>query len=415
MRISVAITLFFFVCFFSWKVWEDEQVKRALKADQVELSHVKYGLFNVDQWKQIAVDIVSRKVDEFEITADNREEVLKKTEDLLYEVLDEVEEVLREENRKSLGGFFKQLASDLFVPFDDVRKGVPRYAETIVDRLNDPQTKSDIKDFVREKVDEAADGTVGTMDYQLFNMLLERYESRSQEEALGKISAMRQTVRERQRPFIIGLGVSVFLMLLMVATGARSRAERMGFTLTAFVLLAGGVTLPMIDIEATITQFSFLLAGEPVMFEDQVLFFQSKSILEVIGVLITEGDPPLVVVSFLILSFSVLLPMTKIALTLSAQYSGEEKHTRGVIYWLLYRSGKWSMADVMVVALFMAYIGFSGVINSQLTQIERNTGTLEIFTTNNSTLQLGFYLFTAYALCGILLSSTLKRRMTPDA
>lgn len=410
MRIVLAITLFFFVCFFSWKVWEDEQVKRQLKADQVELSHVKYGLFNVDQWKQIAVEIVSRKVDEFEITTDNREEVLKKTEDLLYEVLDEVEEVLREENRKSLGGFFKQLASDIFVPFEDVRKGVPRYAETIVDRLNDPEIKGDIKDFVREKVDEAADGTVGTMDYQYFNRLLSRYESNTQAEALGKIASRRASVRERQEPFIIGLGVVVFLMLVLLGTGARSRPEQLAFILTAFVLLAGGISLPMIDIEATITQFSFLLAGEPVLFEDQVLFFQSKSILEVIGVLITEGDPPLVVVSFLILAFSVLLPMTKIALTLATQFGRGVVHRKGVVYWLVYRSGKWSMADVMVVALFMAYIGFSGVINSQLTQIERNTGTLEVFTTNNSTLQLGFYLFTAYAFCGILMSSAVRRK-----
>lgn len=67
------------------------------------------------------------------------------------------------------------------------------------------------------------------------------------------------------------------------------------------------------------------------------------------------------------------------------------------------------MADVMVVALFMAYIGFSGVINSQLTQLERASGTLEVFTTNNSTLQLGFYLFTAYSVVGLLLASNLAK------
>ena len=67
------------------------------------------------------------------------------------------------------------------------------------------------------------------------------------------------------------------------------------------------------------------------------------------------------------------------------------------------------MADVMVVALFMAYIGFSGVINSQLTQLERASGTLEVFTTNNSTLQLGFYLFTAYSIVGLILSSNINR------
>ena len=77
--------------------------------------------------------------------------------------------------------------------------------------------------------------------------------------------------------------------------------------------------------------------------------------------------------------------------------------------WIIFYSAKWSMADVIVVALFMAYLGFSGVISGQLSQIERNTGNLEIFTTDNSSLQLGFFLFTAYVLFGLLLSTMLKR------
>ena len=33
--------------------------------------------------------------------------------------------------------------------------------------------------------------------------------------------------------------------------------------------------------------------------------------------------------------------------------------------FLVFKSGKWSMAEVMVVAMFMSIIGFNRVINSQ--------------------------------------------------
>ena len=164
----------------------------------------------------------------------------------------------------------------------------------------------------------------------------------------------------------------------------------------------------MIDIEATIDHFSFLLVGEQVLFENQVLFFQSKSIFEVIQLLVKNGDLGLITVALLIFSFSVLLPVTKLISSMVCLIKMDAPKNK-LIDWIVFRSAKWSMADVMVVALFMAYLGFSGVISGQLAQIERNTGNLEIFTTDNSSLQLGFFLFTAYVLFGLLLSSLLKK------
>ena len=39
-----------------------------------------------------------------------------------------------------------------------------------------------------------------------------------------------------------------------------------------------------------------------------------------------------------------------------------------MVRFFVLKSGKWSMADVMVVAIFMAYIGFNGIITSQFGQ-----------------------------------------------
>ncbi|MBK8500112.1 MAG: hypothetical protein IPL52_15140 [Flavobacteriales bacterium] len=56
------------------------------------------------------------------------------------------------------------------------------------------------------------------------------------------------------------------------------------------------------------------------------------------------------------------------------------------------------MADVMVVAIFMAFIGFNGVVNSQLGDLEDYATSIHVLTTNNSSLEVGFYLFTGYCL-----------------
>ncbi|MGK0317790.1 MAG: putative paraquat-inducible protein A [Saprospiraceae bacterium] len=69
--------------------------------------------------------------------------------------------------------------------------------------------------------------------------------------------------------------------------------------------------------------------------------------------------------------FSIVVPFIKLVLSSAFLYSNKirnNKLAKGIIYHL----GKWSMADVFVVAMFMAYIGFYGIITSQLGDIGRN-------------------------------------------
>ena len=67
------------------------------------------------------------------------------------------------------------------------------------------------------------------------------------------------------------------------------------------------------------------------------------------------------------------------------------------------------MADVMVVAIFMAFLGFSGILSDQLTQLDSVGKNLELLTTNNSGLQIGFYAFTLFTVLSLLVSDKLKK------
>ncbi len=72
------------------------------------------------------------------------------------------------------------------------------------------------------------------------------------------------------------------------------------------------------------------------------------------------------------------------------------------------------MADVMVIAIFMAYIGFNGIIKSQLDQLSSAAEGLDILTTNGTSLQPGYYLFLTYTLLALFFAEFLVKKSQID-
>ena len=83
---------------------------------------------------------------------------------------------------------------------------------------------------------------------------------------------------------------------------------------------------------------------------------------------------------------------------------------------LIFHLGKWSMADVFVVAIFMSYIGFYGLVSSQLGDMNKQTDSMALDTVNYSSLAPGIIYFTLYCLFSIIISTLIHRRyeFNPD-
>ena len=81
-----------------------------------------------------------------------------------------------------------------------------------------------------------------------------------------------------------------------------------------------------------------------------------------------------------------------------------------IIQFFLFKTGKWSMADVFVIAIIMTFVGFEGIVSEQLNQLENSYESVEVLTTNNSSILFGFYAFTAFALLSMSISHKLKRQ-----
>jgi hypothetical protein len=78
------------------------------------------------------------------------------------------------------------------------------------------------------------------------------------------------------------------------------------------------------------------------------------------------------------------------------------------IKYFAFQSGKWSMADVIVIAILMVYIGLNGLLEGQLAKLNIRSDTLTIITTNNTALQPGYIIFISFVLYGLVLSTILK-------
>lgn len=383
-----------------------------LRADQMELSHITYGLFDPSAWKEVLARIVQVKVMEFELVGADREQVRKRTIDLMNGLLSEVEVVLKQKNRDTgIGGAVKNAVINLIVDMDAIRSGVPRYADMVVEYANDPVNREEMQCFVLDKLHEVGSTTDGKVDRTLFQAAITRYECLNKEAAMTLIERRIATIDDALRTSLVLLALACVTLLVLAFTAPTgSRAALIAMIVAGICLLVLGLQLPMIDIEARIEEFELVLLGEPVRFSDQVLFHQSKSILQVVHVLIQERKPELMLVAAAVFAFSVVLPTVKMVLSGATLMHGRE-YQSGFIRFLVHRSGKWSMADVMVVAIFMAFIGFTGVVDGQLQALEEYATSVHVLTTNNSALEVGFYLFTGYCAIGLITSALLPNAL----
>lgn len=392
----------------SYQLFSLDQHRRAVKEDLIELSKIKYGLFSVDEWKQILSTIISKKIEELNFTPSQKVEMKAKVSAFLTKTIAEMEDRFYKEESQSVSGWLKIGVAGLTGMFDRMKKEVPIYTEQILDFLNDPGNRNKVKGYIMDKLSEYTDKTFAKIDYTEHNRILAQYGYGDRSQTIIGLQAELDNLQQQSRNYLLALFAFIAASGLMLLLTLRvQRLELLIYTLICFLLLGIGLLLPMIEIDARIDEMSFTLLDQPVSFTDQVLYYKSKSILEVVRLMLAQGKTDVMMVGFLVLLFSVLFPVAKLISSMIYIYNAKLRDTRFVRF-MVFKTGKWSMADVMVVAIFMSYIGFSGILTEQLNQLEGLTQKLDILTTNKSSLQTGFFLFTSFAILSLLLSQKIQ-------
>jgi len=382
------------------------------KTDYAELNHVKYGLLSVDEWKRQITLILSAEIDKMDLSMTNERDLRKHVEVLLNTLIDKIDKKIREENSGSAEGWVKQSFINIFISLEDIKKGIPEYADAIIHEIKKSKTRDQIKTLLNKQLEQYSNQTYDTQDTSQKSRIILGTGSKDIESARIKIN---KAISVEQNLIFKGSILLILLSVILFSLSGFSKqplapSRYILLVLSLIILLIAGVTTPMIDMEAKISQLSFMVMGHPIHFENQVLYFQSKSILDVFWIMVTHKDILMKFVGILIITFSIVFPLLKIASALGYYYNYHQARENPVIKFFVLKSGKWTMADVMVVAIFMAYIGFNGIINSQLAQLSSAGQELEVLTTNGTNLQPGYYLFVTYTLLALFLSGFLTRK-----
>lgn len=413
-RISICFLLLLAAAALAYRLDIAMHANRQRRIDLAEIRDVRYDLLNATVWAERIAPIFAKKIDAFDLTS-NKEALRPSIEKMVERMIAQSGGIIQSQlaNNKSLGIFGAQIGQ-LLAPMlnvNSLRAHVPALTNTILAELGKPEAKKAIQQSLRDTLFASSSTTFAAVDMTEYKAILAKYGCADAKACQGMLDATiagEESRIRRNAVLVIALAAGAFAVVMLRRSPVR-KSEAMLLAVFCGVLLWSGLRNPMIDIDARISRLRFQLSGEPVEFNDQVLFFQSKSILDVVRLLLETREFGMVTVGLMVLAFSVVFPIAKlIASGIYAYRVGGLENNRVVQFFAL-KSGKWSMADVLVVAMFMAYIGFDGVISSQLKDLRSATGGLDVFTTNGTTLQAGFFLFLGFCVAGMVLGTVLSK------
>lgn len=396
-----------------YQVYQLSMHRAALKKDYSRLNNITYGLLSVNAWRDHLVKVVTNRIDDFEFTSEQEAAVKVEISHVLHAIINKADSMLQLK-QKSLGGKLKKFAVKSLVKSDKIHDKVPVFAETIIAELKKPKNKEKLKFLAQSKLKQFGAITYdSTLDIERMDQILARYNAADVESFDRDCEAQLSRLQAKCYFYTYVVLGTMALFLFMWWVLKRQKVLHTPFFVLsvslALIVLVVALTSPMIEIDARIKEMTFLLMGENISFHDQVIFFQSKSIVDVVRVLIDTGKFDSVLVGFLILLFSIIFPIGKLLSTEFYLLGNEKLRKNKVIQFFAFKSGKWSMADVNVVAIFMAYIGFKGILDSQLSSLNMKTESVASISTNQTSLQPGFILFVAFVLFGLILSVILQR------
>ena len=412
-----------------YKVNEEENV---LKYDYAEINLIKYGLFNIDIWKTKIFGILDSKVGSFKLKDSDFKAIQKALENYLVEIHDEYfttgkimalinndQGAEKDKKKKGVAGLLTGLFKGKIeqeIEKIDFKSKIPSLANQLTNELK--RKSPEIQKAITEQISlMIATETEKEMVDQRQG-ILDKYESKSIPSLAVKLTDRIAEVQTEKKKWLeyslVGLILAILLCFLL-SKWITFRLSMVMASLAATLFLALGLALPMIVLDARLTKVDLTILGEAIHFDEQFMYYQSKSIIEVTKTLLEGHGIDLKLVGFLILLFSIVLPFSKMIAT-NVYLFAKGSRTIRALKILIFHLGKWSMADVFVVAIFMSYIGFYGLVSSQLGDMNKQTDSMALDTVNYSSLAPGIIYFTLYCLFSIIISTLIHRRyeFNPD-
>ena len=205
---------------------------------------------------------------------------------------------------------------------------------------------------------------------------------------------------------IIVLAVMGGYFLITLIWYLRERSESIlliGLFTLSLLCLEVGLFAPMLEIaayeqevdlgdlpvKANVFGRTVELTIDQVFEGDMFFYYQSKSVVELIQTLFEQNN---YVVGISLTVFSILFPVSKLLLIIGILFIPGLWKSKFVSNFVAY-SGKWSMADVFVVAMFLGFLALDN---------------LQVGIPTESKILIGLYFFLAYCILSISASMVLE-------
>lgn len=409
LRLAAAVLLLLPAIWCSWKTVDGLAARRLLRTDLAEITHARYGILSADQWRTIIGPMLNAQVDKIDLKGQSKS-LRPMVERSLYALLDNIKTQMTAPDPKTPGkpGTNPMLVNMIIA---SLRPHVPEYTDVVMAQLTKPDLQTSFKNSIRGVLADAVKNTFGTTDMTTYNAILKRYGcagSAACEDTLSE--QIKEADSKLTRDYLIVLtSAALGFILLMVGKRTLSRAAVVVLMLFCLSMLVGGVLSPMLEVEVRVTKLDATLLGTPIEFRDQSLYYRSKTVLEVSQTLIEMGRPEMTLVAVLVILFSVVFPALKLLALGLSLFRPELLRTNRFVKLLAFDLSKWSMADVMALAIFMSFVAFNGVIGSSWDGVRDMPNVQQVLIpTNASKILPGFYLFVGFCVSSIFLSKKLE-------
>jgi Paraquat-inducible protein A len=392
--------------------------RKQIKEDYSTINNITFGLFSIDQWRDKIAAVVNSQVNDFNITPQQKKALQIEVEQQLHGLISKIIAIINKP-QTSFSGKLKKFAFNKLVDTNQIQALVPSFAKTMVNKVNSPASKNRLKDIATGKLNqlekETFDSTANAST-ALTSYMYHKYHVSNADEFNSQINSRVEAIRSVSFKYLFAL-IGCILIVLGVWWVLRNQVHLKATLyvmslLFAFTLIIVGVTSSIIEVDARVKTLNFMLMGQKVVFENQVLFFQSKSILGIVYTLIKQPQADAMLVGILILVFIIIFPVLRLIFTAVHILTRKEFAENKVVKYFAFQSGKWSMADVMVVGILMTYIGLNGILESQLSNLNIHNSFLTTVTENSTSLQSGYFIFVAFVLYSLVLTSIIKK-ITP--
>jgi hypothetical protein len=410
-RLAAAMVLLLPALWFSWKTVDGLAARRLMRTDLAEITNARYGILSADQWRNLIGPMLNAQVDKLDLKGQSKT-LRPMVERSLYALLDSMKTPKTSPGAKATGkpGGIEGMFVNKMI--DSLRPHVPEYTDVVMAELAKRQTQKAFRDSIRGVLAKAVANTFGNTDMTTYNAILTHYgcsDGATCEETLGNKIAEADTKLNRYYRTVLASAALGFI-LLMAGRLAPSRGAVVVLMLFCLAMLAGGVLSPMLEVEVRVTKIDATLLGTPIEFRDQSLYYRSKTVYEVFQTLIHMGRPEMTVVGVLVILFSVVFPTLKMLALAASLFRPALLRTNRFVKLLAFELSKWSMADVMVLAIFMSFVAFNGVIGSAFDGLRTEPNVQQVLIpTNASKILPGYYLFIGFCVGSILLSRKLQR------